>query len=162
MHAIEFRRTSHPAVRPEGGAAPVVGILVDGVPLVELVRAVELPYAQAEQRRRADEGLPGTAPLLAGDYTTLGPAYDWPSRHFLGEPRNLPWGGEEGETMVLGCPCGIDECWALMARITVTPRTVTWSAFRNNCCDWDLSALGSFVFSRRQYEDSLRGGAPRP
>ncbi|MFE0508581.1 hypothetical protein [Streptomyces sp. NPDC058964] len=159
MRSIDFRLAPYPAVWLEGGTTQVVDILVDNVRLVELVRMAELPYAQAEQIERAEEFYPDTFPLLAGDYMPLAPVFGWPSRHFLGEPRVLPWGGEEGETMLLGCTCGIEECWALMARVTVTPETVTWSEFRNNCRDWDLSAIGSFAFSRRQYEDSLRKGA---
>jgi hypothetical protein len=46
-----------------------------------------------------------------------------------------------------------------MARITMTPRTVTWSDFRTTFRDWDLGALGSFTFSRPQYEKSLRTAA---
>lgn len=156
MRSIEFQLVPHPAARLAGCATPVMDILVDDIRFVELVRMAELPYAEAEQTERAGEFSPGSAPLLAGDYMSLSSAFGWPSQHFLGSPRTLPWGGEEGETMLLGCTCGIDECWALMARITVTPQTVTWSAFRNNCRDWDLSAMGDFVFSRPQYERSLR------
>lgn len=139
-----------------------LGIAVDGTRLTELVRRVELPYAQAEQAQLADEFPAGDAPLFAGDYMPLSAGFGWPSRHFLGEPKSLPHGGKEGETMLLQCTCGIDGCSALMARITVTSKTVTWSAFRNTFRDWDLSALGSFTFSRSQYEESLRTAASRP
>ncbi|MEV8097735.1 hypothetical protein [Kitasatospora sp. NPDC085879] len=159
MRSIEFHLVPHPAARHVESTAPIVDILVDGVRLVELARTAELPFAEAEQLERAEEFSPDAAPLLAGDYMPLSSAFGWPRRHFLGEPRTLPWGGEEGEVMLLGCTCGIDECWALMARITVAPQTVTWSAFRNNCRDWDLSSMGSFVFARQQYEGSLREAA---
>lgn len=104
MQEIEFRpRNDHE------------DILIDGVPLLDLVRAAELPYAREEQLE------------------------------------------------LLGCTCGIAECWALLARIEVTEAEVRWSGFRNNSRDWDLSpALGPFVFARRQYEESLRATAPLP
>ncbi|MER6943011.1 hypothetical protein ABT294_03205 [Nonomuraea sp. NPDC000554] len=66
------------------------------------------------------------------------------------------------ETMLLGCTCGIAECWALLAKIELTDSVVRWSGFRNNHRDWDLSLLGPFVFSRRQYERALRATAPEP
>jgi hypothetical protein len=137
-----------------------VDVAVDGVPLIERVREVELPYAEAEEIERAGEypdSPPGTLSReLAGAYLALSTNFAWPSRHYLGEPLELPHGGDHGETMLLGCTCGINDCWALLARIALVDDTVTWSRFRNNSRDWDLSGLGPFVFDRSQYEASLR------
>ncbi|MEW1547809.1 hypothetical protein [Streptomyces tsukubensis] len=144
------------------GHPGLLNIEVDGVPLIEMVRRVELPYAQAEQEQLAKESPSEPAPLLAGDYMPLSAGFGWPDRHFLGEPKSLPRGGKEGETVLLECACGMDDCSALMTRITVTAQTVTWSAFRNTFRDWDLSALGTFTFSRPQYEESLRTATARP
>jgi hypothetical protein len=159
MNTIEFRVVLLQVAR-EPGTWPVVDIAVDGVPLIERVRELELPYAQAEAIERAEEFAdfpPGTlAQELAGDYMPLSTNFAWPSRHFLGEPVELPRGGDAGETMVLACTCGINDCWALLTRVVLTEQTVTWSGFRNNSRDWDLSRLGPFVFDRSQYEDSLR------
>jgi hypothetical protein len=136
-------------------------ILIDGVPLLDLVREAELPYARHEQLERAEEFAPEPAPLLAGDYNYLGRWTCWPTRHYLGEPEEVAYNQEDDETMLLGCTCGIAECWALLARIEVTDTTVRWSAFRNNAREWDLSAaLGPFVFARQQYEEALRATAP--
>ncbi|MEU9336557.1 hypothetical protein AB0D49_25860 [Streptomyces sp. NPDC048290] len=177
MRSINFQVTYHyPAPRFEGSVTPAtvsqeirthskgpgfLNITVDGIPLIELVRRVELPYAQAEQEHLAKESPSEPAPVLAGDYMPLSAGFGWPNRHFLGESKSLPRGGKEGETTLLECTCGMDDCSALMARITVTSQTVTWSAFRNTFRDWDLSALGSFTFSRPQYEESLRTAAAR-
>ncbi|MEV4114972.1 hypothetical protein [Nonomuraea sp. NPDC049695] len=151
MREIEFRLGSG---RDE--------ILIDGVPLLDLVRAAELPYARQEQLERAEEFAPEPAPLLAGAYSyLLGRWTGWPARHYLGEPVEVTYDQEDDETMLLGCACGISECWALLARIEVTETEVRWSGFRNNSRDWDLSAvLGPFVFARRQYEEALRATAP--
>jgi hypothetical protein len=159
VNTIEFRVVLLPVARGSGTWRVVV-IVVDGVPLIERVRELELPYAEAEEIERADEFAdfpPGTlAGELAGNYVSLSTNFAWPSRHFLGEPLELPHGGDEGETMVLACTCGINDCWALLTRVVLTEQTVTWSGFRNNSRDWDLSGLGPFVFDRSEYEDALR------
>jgi hypothetical protein len=140
------------------GTHDVVNIFVDGVLLREIIRAAEMPYAQAAGR-----------PELAGRYAGLlaGPDILWPSRHFLGEPATalpshpylLP--GElvmalEGHPYLLGCICGVAECQPLAARIQATGTTITWSEWRTTTMDWDLSELGTFAFNRHRYEKALQ------
>ncbi|MFC5829625.1 hypothetical protein [Nonomuraea insulae] len=135
----------------------LIEIVIDGVPLLELVRRAELPYARQEQLERAEEYAPEQAPLLAGDYSYFTRSQcGWPSRHYVGEPGEVAYNQDDDETMLLGCTCGVAECWALLAKIEVTGSAVRWSGFRNNVRDWDLSGLGPFVFSREQYEQALR------
>lgn len=153
LRQIEFRGVGH----------DLLEILVDGVPLLDLVREAELPYAREEQLERAAEFAPDPAPLLAGDYTYFSVRLcGWPSRHYLGEPADVAFNQEADEIMLLGCTCGVAECWALLARVELTDTLVRWSGFRNNHRDWELSGrLGPFVFSRRQYEQALREAGPR-
>lgn len=155
MHTIEFRLR-----RPH--RFHVIDIVVDGTGLLDLVREAELPYAVEEQRESAADFAPDPVPLLAGAYAL--PRADgraWPSRHLLGEPVDGAtdvW--RDDETLLLTCPCGVDECWALVARVEVEDAVVRWSDFRNvRRDDWDLTGLGPFVFARRQYEASLRATA---
>ncbi|WKD31155.1 hypothetical protein [Streptomyces xanthophaeus] len=155
MHAIEFRLAPYSCGGQGVGETPfVLEFLVDGVPFLELVHRAELPDALAEQGERAAEFAPDPSPLLAG-------AYAYPvalsARHLLGgEPDRVPHGTGPGEKLLLSCTCGIDDCWALTAHITVTDTTVTWSGFRNNSRDWNYDSLGVLAFSRPQYEESLR------
>ncbi|GAA2653747.1 MULTISPECIES: hypothetical protein [Streptomyces] len=155
MHSIEFRVAPQSGGGQGRGETPsAVEFLVDGIPFLELVRRAELPDAFAEQQERAAEFAPDPVPLLAG-------AYAYPAllsaRNLLGgEPDRVPHGAERGETLLLSCTCGIDDCWALTAHITVTDTTVTWSGFRNNSRDWNHDSLGILAFSRPQYEQSLR------
>lgn len=155
MPSIEFRVVPFAGEWPGGGKAlSVLEFLVDGVPFLELVRRAELPYALAEQDERAEEFAPDPAPLLAGDY-------NYPTilsfEHLLGgNPDHTPHGADEHAHMLLVCTCGIDDCWALTAKITAEESTVTWSDFENSQRDWNYDTIGVLTFSRSQYEESLR------
>ncbi|MBL7498342.1 hypothetical protein I6A84_11235 [Frankia sp. CNm7] len=92
---------------------------VNDVPLLELARPVEQPYADLEGH-----------PRLAGDYAGLhaGPDLVWPSRHFLDQPW-LTW-FPDNATILLGCKdCGMPGCWPLTARIDVEDDVVVWHHF---------------------------------
>ncbi|MFC7725421.1 hypothetical protein ACFQW6_09900 [Nocardioides sp. GCM10028917] len=120
-----------------------VAILVNHERLEELARVVELPHARAEAK-----------PRLAGDYEPLfldDIASD--RKHFLGEPM-AAWFGD-GDTVLMGCGCGTWGCWPLTARVKVDASHVRWHDFRNGHRDWNLGALGPFVFDRQQYEAAL-------
>ena len=77
-----------------GGVFPTLVPHLSGVPLPDLVRRAELPFARGEGK-----------PDLAGSYVGL-PKDEvcWPSRHYLGNPV-LSWFGD-GDTVLLGCGCG--------------------------------------------------------
>ncbi|MFE6614499.1 hypothetical protein [Amycolatopsis sp. NPDC057786] len=149
MRSIEFRRIStRPAERETS-----LQFLIDGVSFLELVREAELPGALAEQKERAEEFPTEPAPLLAGDYA---PSTRLSVEHLLGgAPDRVPHGVEDDEHLLLGCTCGIDDCWALVAKIVADDDTVTWSALRNTYRDWDYGGIGELTFSRRQYEKAL-------
>lgn len=130
---------------PHGAEAfmPTISFLVNGVPLTDLVRAAEMPYATAE----------GT-PSLAGDYAPLGIHLFGDRRGLLGQPRTSWF--DDGDTVLMGCPsCDSWGCWPLTAMIEVDDAHVTWRELRNGHRAWDLSALGPFVFDRAEYEDTV-------
>lgn len=77
----------------------------------------------------------------------------WPSRHYLASPVLSDVGA--GNTVLLGCTCGVWECWPFTAVVTVADDTVTWSGYRGPR-DWDYHELWNMTFGRRQYEDALR------
>ena len=91
----------------------------------------------------------GRAAILAADDVR------WPSRHFLAEPVQFRSG--TGDTVLLGCVCGFAEGGPLTARVEVTAATVMWRNFRSGHRDWDLSALGTLVFDRKQCERASPG-----
>lgn len=80
-----------------------------------------------------------------------------PGRHFLGAPApEFAAGSSAGATPVLGCPCGVWECWPLLTVITVSPETVTWSSFRQPFRkEWGELPMGPYTFTRSAYEAAL-------
>lgn len=122
---------------------------INGVDLVELARAAELPFAEREGH-----------PQIAGSY---GPLLLYPlirsPRYFLGEPVSEPdW---PGWTELLVCAqCGASYCWPLLVQIEVGETTVTWRRFRQPHRGertrapggaWTYDSLGPFVFDRTAY-----------
>jgi hypothetical protein len=95
-----------------------VAIMVYNTPLEELARLVEMPHALAED-----------APNLAGDYHPLGLEDIGCDRtHFFGHPV-ATW-FNDGDTVLMGCPCGEWACWPLTVRVEVTDVTVRWHDLR--------------------------------
>ncbi|WP_334624043.1 hypothetical protein [Micromonospora sp. CPCC 206061] len=144
MERIEFRTLEQEL---GSGVFPTLVPHLSGVPLPDLVRKAELPFA----RREAN-------PDLAGSYAGLPEdKVRWPSRHYLGEPV-LSWFGD-GDTVLLGCVCGDWGCRPFTAIVTVAEDTVTWSGYRTGHRDWDYRELRDITFDRLQYEEALRATA---
>lgn len=145
MERIEFR-----TIEQEfgfGGVFPTLVPHLDGVPLLDLARKAEVPFARGEGK-----------PDLAGSYVGL-PKDEvcWPSRHYLDDPV-LSWFGD-GDAVLLGCGCGEWGCWPFTAIVRVAGDTVTWSGYRTGHRDWDYRELREFSFDRVQYEEALRATA---
>jgi hypothetical protein len=123
-----------------------IRITVNGTDLVELVRRVELPSAQADDEEE-----------LAGTYVGLVPGYvriDLASQ-FLGTPGTSLYPGPQDKTALLSCNCGEVGCSPLLARVTVDENTVSWDEFEQPTRpDWDYDGFG-FAFARPQYEQAL-------
>jgi hypothetical protein len=131
----------------ELGAGVLLTVMpvVDGLPLVEHARRRELRPARGTRE-----------PELAGAYAglVLGEDVgdtDW-QRWYRGQ--GTSWFGD-GDTCLLGCRCGVTECWPLTAHVETGPGTVRWHTFRTGHRDWDLGGLGPFVFARGDYEQAL-------
>lgn len=137
MDTVQF------AVDDSSGITEVL-ISINGTSLIDLARTAEQPWADREGKTH-----------LAGSYMGLGPwAIGGSSAHFLDNPHAVWF--DDGDTVLLGCDCGEWGCWPLVADITATDVQVAWTRFRQGHRDWDLSALGPFVFARTDYEQALR------
>ena len=153
MNHFELRLDPKNYVRwPDGGGGfQPIDIYIDGRFLVDIIREVETPFFAAEDS--------DTGGFVAGGYLSLSRLDSYlPSRNLLGEPFQHYFDIEPdnihyGKSILLGCTCGITECWFLVAQITLTATTVQWSRigqFHRNC-EYDLE----FVFDRQQYESQL-------
>ncbi|WP_241826922.1 hypothetical protein [Streptomyces graminilatus] len=79
-----------------------------------------------------------------------------PLRHFLGDPSPRFTDSCAGATPLLGCVCGDWACWPLLALVTATSETVTWSSFRQPHREqWGELDMGPYVFDRTAYEAAL-------
>lgn len=120
-------------------------IFINGQSLTDLVRSVELPFAELEG-----------CPDLAGQYDWLVDMY-YEIQHLRTE-----------DCMVLGCNCGIPDCWPLTVRVSMADDIVCWSHFQNWHCikgcahEWDHSASGPFVFDHQQYEAEVKNLSKQP
>ncbi|WP_319672758.1 hypothetical protein [Streptomyces sp. ME18-1-4] len=145
MSGIEFFHypwADHPT-------ALVWGIRVDGTDLRALTaRATrELWRPELEDQFEEEEQERESAELIWRQHDGLG-VLDFTGNHFLDAADRTP---------LLGCPCGLWQCWTLMARIGTTSTTVTWSAFHQpEREEWGELPIGPFVFERTAYETALR------
>ncbi len=165
MDTLEIRTPPELYVRwPDGGGFQQVEMLINGEPLLDIVRRLELPHAEREFDERIAAGESareiGDRGSLAGDYLYLPLVLALPpSRNYYGEPyaHGLVTDAADsvnGKSLILQCTCGITECWFLVADILVQDHTVTWDNFKQFHRDW-IYDTKPFVFDRSQYEAAL-------
>lgn len=128
---LEFRLTGY-RYGPECFPTAAVEIYINGENFREKVCKQELPFAEQEGNPR----IAGHAPITPRElYQSLHDDY-----------------AEEECVSILGCCCGVVDCWPLDVAIEVGKNVVTWYGFnmyhRKN---WDYSSLGSLVFDKQQY-----------
>ncbi|MFH9860686.1 hypothetical protein [Streptomyces sp. NPDC017202] len=147
VNAIEFFH--HPSAdSPAHPDHRVWGIRVDGTDLRTLVGKATHPLWRAELAGEFDdeaEDEKETAEQVRTQHEGLGVTEF--EDHFRTAGDTVP---------LLGCSCGIWDCWPLMAKVTVTPTTVTWSSFRQSYREqWGELAMGPYEFPRDAYEAAL-------
>jgi hypothetical protein len=150
---------------PGGGGYQPCQIEINGVDLIELVRRAERPHVE---REIAEEIARGEVPeegvdLRAGRYLGVPLAgVRWPSRELFDEPfdtaaRSFVLAADDprrGKTTVLGCTCGVTECWFLLVSVTVLEEVVIWADFEQFHRAW-VYDLGPFVFDKPAYLRAL-------
>jgi len=136
-------------------------IRINGVPLLDIVRDAEHPFATEEYNKRTESGETGIY-NLAGEYRYMQPSkYFLPNRNLLDEPYSLAAIGfripendpQSQKATLLQCPCGVPDCWFLMARITLEENVILWSEFEQFHRDWKYDLR--FAFDRTAYERQL-------
>jgi hypothetical protein len=118
----------------------IVDIFINGRNIIDIVREVELPFAEMEGYSR-----------LAGKYMGLQP-----------DELISPYQFSNGKIAILQCD-GFDDigCWPLCVRATVKDNEVIWDEFEqphrnkdSKAGHWKYNGL-RFVFNRQQYENEL-------
>jgi hypothetical protein len=146
---------------PNGGGFQPMTIRVNDRELIEIVREIEQPFADAEWDRRVAAGESpddlGSRGWIAGDY--LYPNARFAMNGLRGEPYDHGFSLAEDDprnrkSLLLQCTCGITECWFLLARIVVGDDRVVWSDFCQFHRDWRYDLR--FEFERAAYEQELR------
>lgn len=127
---------------------------INGHPLIDLVRTIELPFAEQEGN-----------PDMAGGYAWLPPL----SCELL-DPQEM-------EVRLLGCTCGEIDCWPLIAKVERNQDTVRVHSFlnpfrtashiaslrkmeNNKAVEWNYSAMGEWHFDAKQFENALNSIQP--
>ncbi len=142
-----------------------IKILINGVPLLEMVREAEESLVRAEHEERIARGEDTEGyRILAGDYHYAPHSMILlPSRNLLDEPYRpgfvlKPDDPRIGKATVLGCTCGVMDCWLLQVRVTLSRSSVRWSEFGQfHRPRWKYN-IGPFLFDRGQYESELARG----
>ena len=115
-------------------------IVINGIPLLERVTPIELPYARAE-------GHPDNAGAYNHQQSEL--LY----KQLIGEWLYYP---DAPQVALLTCLCFDDGCWSLQAECKESEEDVVWRKFFHNHRDeWDYSALSEFHFEKNQYNEEL-------
>jgi hypothetical protein len=139
---LPIRSIDHP-VDEHSSWFTAAQIQIDQTSLIDLLRQFEQPLADREG-----------SPNLAGSYGWLDKETAKVGLQGLSNFRN-------SKIMLLGCTCGIDECWPLLARVEMTETSVIWRDFEqpyrseNHPNPWDYSGFGPFVFDRNAYQAEL-------
>lgn len=137
-------------------------IIINGSPLLDLVRMVEQPFVDRELAARISAGEePSEIHLVAGEYCYPSQRLlRLPCRNLLDEPACVAEkgfgnvrGSELGKALILECTCGQTECWFLAARIELTADHVRWHSFSQYHRNWSYEL--TFEFNREQYERQL-------
>jgi hypothetical protein len=130
---------------------PIVAIKVNGRDLAELIGEIERPLLERE----------GRSPDIAGSYRgyTSAQLGEPVPAHFLGSSQSHLECGPRDKTALLDCECGSPGCWTLMARVTITDETVTWSDFEQVHRQWDYGGF-TLTFDRAQFDTALAKVGP--
>ena len=112
-------------------------IFINGTSLVDMVKKAELPMATANNEAS-----------IAGSYAPL-------TLEDLYDEINVDMDGKNKKITLLGCPCGIVDCWPLQAHLEENENSIIWYGFSNPHRKWDYSKFGPFVFDKKEYKNIL-------
>ena len=136
-------------------------IRINDRPLLDIVADAEHEHVLAERKLRIANGTPADeANSFISDYQYLRPTPQF-RRNLWDTPEPTAANGfviddadpTRDMATLLGCTCGIIDCWFLLATITITPKQITWANFRQFHKDWEYEL--EFRFDHDQYLGEL-------
>lgn len=113
---------------------------IDGRPLSDVVREIELPFAEKEGKIS-----------LAGAYGGV------PMGFLADQVRPSSSNPDDYDcAYLMGCTCGEPGCWPFTAKVSIEGEEVVWSSYEQpHREEWSYSALPPIRFKRSQYEAAL-------
>ena len=122
-------------------------IIINDTPLIETVRAYELPFAKKYNHEN-----------IAGGY--IYNYAEYLHKLLTGEQTSQEY---ENEIPILICQCGCEGCWDFLVTIKESETSVTWTSFHNPRRSspnspggfWDYGNLSSFYFDKTQYLEAI-------
>ena len=121
MDSIKFYLNDYES---NGESFTEVAVAINGEPLLELIRRCEQSFAAKDGQAS-----------IAGSYAYLN-LIDF-EELFLSAALEADLAQDERDVVLLGCPCGIWNCWYLALRIKFETETVKLYEFKNlRCKDW--------------------------
>lgn len=130
-------------------------ITIDGRKLLDIIREIELPYAEEEGRLAKKEGVAEEDE----DYSDLAGAYGHLSAKVLFD--NLKTGisdcgSSHDERVYLFCcgDCGEIFCWTVSMKVRMDEHYVYWYDFKHEHRNWEYNL--SYTFEKTAYEAALR------
>ena len=114
----------------------VVEIYIDGVELVGIFRAVEIPYCEAEEH-----------PNLAGDYGHMSAKNLY--EDLTEATVEGSWSNELGVYPLCCRSCGEPGCWSVTFHVREDDEYVWWYGFEHEHRDWEYNL--EFKFLKKDY-----------
>ncbi len=122
-------------------------ILINGRPLIDIVREYELPYA----RKYGQENIAGGYMPICADYLL----------DLLTDKKKSE--EYDRETPVLICQCGCEGCWDLLMTVVQEGAFVEWTNFHNPHRSsptsaggyWNYNDFPSFRFDKQEYQTAI-------
>ena len=138
MDSIKFYLNDYES---NGESFTEVAVAINGEPLLELIRRCEQSFA-AKDRQAS----------IAGDYAYLS-LIDF-EELFLRTALEADLAQDERDVVLLGCPCGIWDCWYLALKIKFETETVKLYDFTNpRRRDWQYGL--EFKFDRVSFVSEI-------
>ena len=124
-----------------GSDHKVVEVYIDGQKLLDIIKAIEIPYAQ-------EEG----CPEIAGDYGHISPRHLYSDLSAATDTNG--YFDNLGVYLFCCAGCGEPGCWSVTFRVKEDAEYVYWHGFEHEHRDWEYNLF--YKFEKKAYAQALR------